>query len=100
MPFYEDHKELIEAGVVSQYHFESEKVDLEQFYMLEDRGYIWDQLLTARAFDVSQVITACKIEEMKNVFLTERYKNRERCDTAKNKYVTLMTAEKFIESTS
>jgi hypothetical protein len=100
MPFYKENKAVIEAGAASQYHFESEKVDLEQFDILEDRCDIWDQLLSARAFDVGQVITACEINEMKNVFITERYKNRERYDTAKNKYVTLMTAEKFIESTS
>ncbi len=100
MPFYSENKELLQQGVVSQYHSESANIDLEQFHILEDRCYIWEQLARAKAFDVGQVITACEIEEMRGIFLSERYENRFRGDITKNEYVTLTSTEQFIETTS
>ncbi len=52
--------------------------------MHEDRCYIWKQLARAKAFDVGQVITACEIAEMKDIFLSEWYENRVRGDIRKN----------------
>ena len=100
MPFYSENKELLQQGVVSQYHSESANIDLEQFHILEDRCYIWEQLARAKAFDVGQVITACEIESMKEVFLYERYQNRVRGDITENEYVTLTRTEQFVETTS
>lgn len=100
MPFYAENIELLQQGVVSQYHPESANIDLEQFHTLEDRSYIWEQLAGVKAFDVGQLITACEIEEMKATFLSERYENRFRGDIRKNEYVTLASTERFIESTS
>lgn len=84
MPFYEENKELLQQGVASQYHSESSDIDLELFHMLAERPYIWEQLAKAKACDVGQVITASEIEEMKDIFLSERYQNRVRDDIAKN----------------
>jgi hypothetical protein len=100
MPFYEENKELLQQGVVSQDHSESANIDLEQFHTLEDRSYIWEQLARAKAFDFGQVITTSEIESMKEVFLSERYQNRVRGEITKNEYVTLTRTEQFIETTS
>ncbi len=100
MPFYEENKELLRQGVAGQYHSESANIDLEEFQTFEDRSYIWEQLARAKAFNVGQVITACEIEEMKEVFLSKWYENRVRGDITENEYVTLIRTEQFIESTS
>jgi len=100
IPFYSKNKDLLQQGVASQYHSESANIDLEQFHTLEDRCFIWEQLARAKACDVGQVITACEIESMKEVFLSERYQNRVRGDITKNEYVTLTRTEQFIETTS
>ena len=93
-------EELLQQGIASQYHSESANIDLELFHMLKDRPYIWEQLARAKAFDVGQVIAACEIEEMREVFLSERYQNRSRGDITKNEYVTLTGTEQFIETAS
>jgi hypothetical protein len=100
MPFYGENKELLQQGVASQYHSESADIDLELFHRFADRPYIWEQLARAKAFDVGQVITACEIEEMREVFLVERYQNRFRGDITKNEYETLTGTEQFIETAS
>ena len=84
MPFYAENKESLQQGVASQYHSESANIDLELFHTFEDRCYIWEQGARSKAFDVGQVITACEIDEMKGIFLSERYENRVRGDITNN----------------
>ncbi|GMQ58509.1 hypothetical protein AN1V17_29040 [Vallitalea sediminicola] len=95
MPFKEKSKDELKIGNVSVYHQESYAVDYE-LYLHPKRKVIWNMLEDATAFDISNIVKAVEVNQMKQYLLKEQFENRESMDVSTNEYVTLANIQKFI----
>lgn len=99
-PFLLENKETLEKGLGSAYHQESYAIDYELYLLNSHQKTIWEMLENAVGYDISDIIAADEINEMKYDTLYSRFLNRESVDVSLNKYVTLSNMQEFILSES